>query len=113
LRKLLQDKGHLFKTHSDTEVIVHGYEEWGKNAVEYFRGMFAFAIVDIKKNEIFLARDHIGIKPLVYYNTRESFAFSSELQAFHAFPGFDPDYKYGCTRQLSPVTLYPPPNNDL
>jgi asparagine synthase (glutamine-hydrolysing) len=109
LRKLLQDKGHLFKTHSDTEVIVHGYEEWGKNAVEYFRGMFAFAIVDIKKNEIFLARDHIGIKPLVYYNTRESFAFSSELQAFHAFPGFDPAINMVALDNYLQLHYIPPP----
>jgi asparagine synthase (glutamine-hydrolysing) len=109
LRKLLQDKGHLFKTHSDTEVIVHGYEEWGKNAVEYFRGMFAFAIVDLKKNEIFLARDHIGIKPLVYYNTRESFAFSSELQAFHAFPGFDPAINMVALDNYLQLHYIPPP----
>ncbi len=88
LRRLLEQKGHLFKTNSDTEVVIHAYEEWGKRSVEYFRGMFAFGIIDTKNFEFFLARDHIGIKPLVYLSDSDYFAFSSELQALYALPEF-------------------------
>ena len=81
LRTVLVQKGHRFQTHSDTEVIVHAYEEWGTECVTKLRGMFAFAIMDLHKDELFLARDHFGIKPLVYAITPEIFCFASELQA--------------------------------
>ena len=68
LRPNLLAKGHKFKTESDTEGLVHLYEEYGKDMVKYLRGMFAFAIFDSNKNQIFIARDHFGIKPL-YYST--------------------------------------------
>ncbi len=113
LRKILEQKGHTFKTHSDTEVIIHAYEEWGKRAVEYFRGMFAFGIIDTRNFEIFLARDHIGIKPLVYVNNSETFAFSSELQAFYALPAFDARLNINALDQYltfryipAPLTVY-------
>lgn len=81
LRKHLIAAGHNFKTQSDTEVIVHAYEEWGDRCVEKFRGMFAFGLVDLNAQRIFLARDHLGIKPLYYLNTPNCFAFASEIQA--------------------------------
>jgi asparagine synthase (glutamine-hydrolysing) len=109
LRKLLLDKGHLFKTNSDTEVIIHAYEEWGKRCVEYFRGMFAFAVLDINREELFIARDHIGIKPLVYFNNQEYFAFSSELQAFHRLPGFDSTINIEALDQYLLLHYIPPP----
>jgi asparagine synthase (glutamine-hydrolysing) len=68
LRERLVQKGHRFRSHSDTEVIIHSYEEWGDDCVDHFRGMFAFGIVDKKNKRLFLARDHLGIKPLVYYS---------------------------------------------
>ena len=60
LTKQLKDDGHKFKTSSDTEVLIHGYEKWGKDLPKHLRGMFAFAIYDIKKKELFLARDNFG-----------------------------------------------------
>ena len=81
LRGELEDRGHVFRSRSDTEVIVHAYEEWGDDCVSRFRGMFAFGIVDLRRRRLFLARDHLGIKPLVYYRDKGCFAFASELQA--------------------------------
>ena len=74
-------KGHIFKSQSDTEVIIHSYEEWGRECVLKFRGMFAFAIADFNKNKLFMARDHFGIKPLLYRLGKEYFAFASEHRA--------------------------------
>ncbi|MHA1843776.1 MAG: asparagine synthase (glutamine-hydrolyzing) [Promethearchaeota archaeon] len=81
LKKILIDKGHSFYTSSDTEVIIHSYEEWGYDCVKKFRGPFAFCIYDSRKNLLFLARDHMGLKPLYYYFDGEVFIFSSELKA--------------------------------
>ena len=84
LRRTLEQRGHRFRTHSDTEVIVHAYEEWGDRCVTHLRGMFAFAIADTRRRRLFLARDHFGIKPLVYMEQPGLFAFASELQSFYA-----------------------------
>ena len=86
LRHDLQKRGHLFRTNSDTETIVHAYEEWGDDCVKRLRGMFAFCIVDFNKRRLFLARDHLGIKPLNYLHTCDLFAFASELQSFKSLP---------------------------
>jgi asparagine synthase (glutamine-hydrolysing) len=86
LRPLLLEKGHVFKTQSDTEVIVHLYEELGVGCVEKLRGMFAFAIWDQKAKTLFLARDRVGIKPLYYSVTRDSLVFASEIKAILADP---------------------------
>ncbi len=86
LRKGLEQAGHCFSTNSDTETIIHAYEEWGEDCVRKFRGMFAFAIYDLRKNQLFLARDHFGIKPLYYLENSDLFAFASELQALKHFP---------------------------
>ena len=71
---------HDFKTNSDTEVLVHAYEEWGHDFVKKLRGMFAFCIYDKNKKELFIARDHFGIKPLYYYKNKEVFLFASEVK---------------------------------
>jgi asparagine synthase (glutamine-hydrolysing) len=89
LRKELTRQGHHFKTNSDTEVIIHLYEQYGVNCVDHMRGMFAFALWDIKKNQLMLARDRLGQKPLYYavYNNR--FIFASQCKAIlesHEFP---------------------------
>lgn len=81
LRKELEAYGHVFKTKSDTEVIVHAYEQWGADCVKRFNGMFAFAIWDARKREVFLARDHLGIKPLYYVQIGSRLLFSSEIKA--------------------------------
>ncbi|MEI6166056.1 MAG: asparagine synthase (glutamine-hydrolyzing) [bacterium] len=81
LRKELAGFGHQFRTRSDTEVIVHAYEQWGKDCVSRFNGMFAFAIWDTNKRELFLARDHLGIKPLYYVWIGNRLLFGSEIKA--------------------------------
>lgn len=80
--------GHKFKSDSDTEVIIHGFEEWGPDVVNHLRGMFAFAIWDKSKKELFLARDPFGIKPLYYYYENNTFMFASEIKAFMPHPNF-------------------------
>ncbi len=81
LRVELEKKGHRFSTRTDTEVIVHAYEEYGENCPQKLNGMFAFAIWDKPKNLVFLARDRIGIKPLYYYFDRNRLVFGSEIKA--------------------------------
>ena len=88
LRAELIEKGHTFTTHADTEVILHGYEEWGKEVLQKLRGMFAFIIWDTKKKEMFGARDHFGIKPLYYARMNGTFFVGSEIKAFLDHPNF-------------------------
>lgn len=82
LRSTLQHYGHQFKTESDTEVILKAYRQWGVDAFEYFNGMFALALLDEKKQQLVLARDHAGIKPLYYYIDQHCLYFASEIRAF-------------------------------
>lgn len=90
IREELLEKGHIFKSHSDSEVLVHGYEEYGTELLHKLRGMFAFAIWDSKKELLFIARDFFGIKPLYYTSNTEdgSFIFGSEIKAFLKHPSF-------------------------
>lgn len=88
LKKELKKLGHKFKTKSDTEVLVHGYEEWKCDLPKHLRGMFAFAIYNKKTKEIFLARDNFGIKPLYYAKFNDTFMFASEIKAFLDLPDF-------------------------
>ena len=81
LREILEAKGHRFATHADTEVIVHGYEEWGPDVVRHLRGMFAFAVWDVIEERLLLGRDRPGIKPLHYYQDGEKFLFGSEIKS--------------------------------
>src|SRR5580704_3911917 len=84
LREELQKKGHVFKTKSDTEVIVHGYEEWGDDCTQKFNGIFAFALHDTRRNRVLIARDHLGVKPLYYTQIGSRLLFSSEVKALLA-----------------------------
>ncbi len=84
--EILAKKGHLFKSKSDTEVILHAYEEWGVECLDLFRGMFAFAIWDSRLQRLFLARDRLGKKPLVYFSQNGRFAFASEIKALLQVP---------------------------
>jgi asparagine synthase (glutamine-hydrolysing) len=81
IRDVLAARGHRFKTRSDTEVIVHAYEEYGEDCLQHFRGMFAFAVWDSRNRKVFLARDRIGKKPLYYYLDENRLIFASELKA--------------------------------
>jgi len=83
IRKELEDK-HQFKTNSDTEVIIHLYEEKGERCLEDLRGMFAFAIYDFREDKLFIARDHLGQKPLFYWHDDQRFAFASEIKSLLA-----------------------------
>lgn len=86
LRNKLIKKGHKFQTKCDTEVIVHAYEEYGEECPKKLNGMFGFAILDLKKQILFLARDRLGIKPLYYYHDSKKFAFGSELKSILQVP---------------------------
>jgi asparagine synthase (glutamine-hydrolysing) len=82
LREALERQGHRFESNTDTEVLVHGYEQWGTELLGKITGQFAFCILDIAKNIFFIARDHFGIKPLYYYCVGNKFIFGSELKVF-------------------------------
>lgn len=86
LRPILEGFGHRFRTNSDTEVIVHAYEQWGKDCVQHFNGQFSFAIYDSKKETLFLARDRAGKRPLFYTIHDGRFYFASEIKAMFADP---------------------------
>jgi asparagine synthase (glutamine-hydrolysing) len=91
LTKQLQERGHRFRTQSDTETIVHLYEDEGDKVVEHLRGMFTFALWDRPRRRLLLARDRVGIKPLFYYRDEEKLLFGSEIKAILAHPGVQVD----------------------
>lgn len=88
LREELIKCGHKFETESDSEVIIHGFEEYGEDVCNKLRGMFAFVIYDIDNKELFGARDYFGIKPFYYYNEDKEFIFGSEIKSFLEHPNF-------------------------
>ncbi len=94
LRRELFALGHDFTTDSDTEVLIHGYEEWGTALPLKLRGMFAFVIWNRKKQELFCARDYFGIKPFYYYHKDETFLFGSEIKSFLPHPAFEKELNH-------------------
>ena len=86
VRSKLEQRGHKFKTRTDTEVIIHAYEEYGNECVGYFNGMFAIALWDVPNRKLFLARDRVGIKPLYYWAGQDKLVFASELKALILHP---------------------------
>src|SRR5579872_1227160 len=92
LRIHLEAKGHHYRTRSDTETIVHLYEEYGRDCVKHLRGMFAFAIWDRRKRMLFAARDRLGIKPFYYRWDGNAFLFGSEIKAILAYPGVGAEF---------------------
>ena len=90
IRRDLERKGYKFRTDSDTEVILHLYDEYGEDCVEHMNGMFAFAIWDRRSRKVFLARDRLGIKPIYYCATKEAFVFASEIKAINACSHYKP-----------------------
>lgn len=97
LREKLKGRGHQFHTNSDTEVIVHAYEEYQEKCFQLFNGMFAMGIWDGKENRLVLARDRLGKKPLYYSHINETFLFASELKAIMFYPSF--------SRKVDPFSL--------
>jgi asparagine synthase (glutamine-hydrolysing) len=95
LRKDLEKRGHRYRTKSDTETIVHLYEEYGRDCVKYLRGMFAFAIWDRPKRQLFIARDRLGIKPLYYRYDGKTLLFGSEIKAILAYPVVKAEFNRG------------------
>ncbi len=89
IRRVLEEQGYTFESHSDTEVILKAFHRWGMGAVQRFIGMFALAIHDRDKGKIFLLRDRAGVKPLFYYHAEDVFLFGSELKVFHAHHAFE------------------------
>src|SRR5215470_11457390 len=89
LRRELEGKGHRFVSHTDTEVILHLYQEEGLDCVKRLNGMFAFAICDLRSSAplLFMARDHFGIKPFYYFQNGDRLAFASEVKALLQVPG--------------------------
>ena len=88
IKEMLIEKGHVFKSHADTEVLIHLYEEKGEEMLNDLRGMFAFAIYDMKNKKLFAARDFFGIKPFYYGVFNNHMLFGSEIKSFLAFPEF-------------------------
>jgi asparagine synthase (glutamine-hydrolysing) len=95
LREELLAKGHKFTTHSDTETILHLFEEYGHDCVHHLRGMFAFAIWDRNARKLFVVRDRLGIKPLYYHLSSERFVFGSEIKVVLAHPGMQAAFRRG------------------
>ena len=110
LRKLLITDGYVFHSNSDTEVVLYSYIKWGKECVKKFRGMFAFAIYDRELKQIFLARDHIGIKPLYYFQDNKFFAFASELQSLKALTFFPHEINLSALDQFLCFQYIPAPD---
>ena len=98
LRKELIAKGHVFYSNSDSEAILHAYEEWGEGCIERLSGMFCFAVLDGRKKRIMLGRDRLGIKPLYYHHQGGKLIFSNEIKAILAWDGLE--------RRVNPEALY-------
>lgn len=113
LRHMLEDKGHRFKTRSDTEVILHLYEEWGEACLAHLRGMFAFAIWDGPQQKLFLARDRLGQKPLFYAQLGSDFLFASEIKSILAAAGLRREIDYEALHHYLSLRFIPPPHTML
>jgi asparagine synthase (glutamine-hydrolysing) len=92
LRQQLEARGHRYRTNSDTETILHLYEEYGRDCVQHLRGMFAFAIWDEPRQKLFAARDRLGIKPFYYTCNSQRFLFGSEIKVIFRYPGLRPEF---------------------
>jgi asparagine synthase (glutamine-hydrolysing) len=97
LRETLKAKGHCFLTGSDSEVVLHAYAQYGDAFVDHLRGMFGFALWDVRRQRLLVGRDRLGVKPLYYFNDGRRFAFASEAKALLELPGF--------TRQVDTAAL--------
>lgn len=109
LRTTLESGGHTFRTQSDTEVIVHLYEQFGERCVDHLRGMFAFAVWDNKKRELFIARDRLGIKPLYFAEVGGQLIFASEIKAILEHPEYQPALDHRSLSQYLSLKFVPAP----
>ena len=89
LREILLQKGHVFTTQTDSEVLIHGFEEWGEDLLNKLRGMFGFAIWNKKDKSLFIARDYFGIKPVHYAVVNGNLVYGSEIKSILEYPGFE------------------------
>ncbi len=110
LTEELRSLGHRFRTRSDTEVIVHAYEQWGSDCVKRFRGMFAFGLADLIRRRLLLARDHLGIKPLYYRTGIGYLAFASELAALRQVDDDPPEGSLGAVELFLRYQYIPAPH---
>jgi asparagine synthase (glutamine-hydrolysing) len=113
LRAELTGLGHRFKTRTDTEVIVHAYEQWGTSGLDRLNGMFALAIWDTQHRSLLLARDHLGIKPLYYTTIGSQLLFASEIKALMQHPGFERDVDLVSLSELFTFRCVPSPKSLL
>ena len=110
LRKSLEEDGYQFKDKSDTEVILKAYQKWGQECVHHFRGMFAFALWDARKNELFIARDHFGKKPVFYVQRGSSLYIASEIKSLLALPQLSFSMDYSVLRNYLVYRYIPGPD---
>src|SRR5690242_15701266 len=109
LREELIQRGHRFATRSDTEVILHLYQEKGEDCVKEFNGQWAFAIWDSKNRKLFLSRDRLGVRPLFYSTCMGSFVFASEIKALLAYPGMPREIDRSGLDQIATFWFTVPP----
>jgi asparagine synthase (glutamine-hydrolysing) len=109
LREELSKCGHIFRTRSDTEVIIHGYKQWGLDVVNRFNGIFAFALWDDEQKQLFLARDHLGVKPLYYVVLGKRLLFASEIKALLVDPECPKQVNLRALSQLFTLRYVPSP----
>ncbi len=111
LHEELRAKGHTFRTHSDTEAIVHGYEEWGEDLPRRLRGMFAFSIWDQRKQRMLVARDRLGKKPFYYHLSDDAFLFGSEIKSVLQVPGVSRDVELEALSDYLSLSYIPSPKS--
>jgi asparagine synthase (glutamine-hydrolysing) len=110
IKKELEEKGHRFNSHSDSEVILHAYQEWGSAALQKFIGMFALVIYDEANQELFACRDRAGVKPFFYYFKDGLFLFGSELKALMQHPAFEKQINTDAVGAFLQFGYVPTPN---
>lgn len=109
IRSELMDYGHIFTTNTDTEVILHAYEEWGIECIQKFRGMFSFAIYDVVRSELIIVRDRLGIKPLFYCQFNGDFYFASEIKAILKMLNIKPEIDMNALSSYFALSYIPAP----
>jgi len=111
IRAELEKKGHHFKSHTDTEILVHGYEEWGTELLHRIKGMYAFAIWDDQRKKLFIARDRFGIKPVYYFYDQSRFIFASEIKGIIADNSVSRELDYSAVLDFLVYRFIPSPKS--